>query len=159
MEGIQLKKPVFSTIDQIAPAKHCYNVYATVVEAKVSERDSKGGKVPVIEGVVGDETACANFRFVGEQFAWVKAGKVIAIRNGLSSVVDEHILLEVDKFGRVTEEAGHKIDKVKNEKNISSTPYVKKVRDEKRDNRDNRGPHRERNDRGEKKEKHAEEKK
>lgn len=156
MEGIQLKKPVFSTIDQIAPAKHCYNVYATVVEAKVFERDGKGGKVPVIEGVVGDESACANFRFVGEQFAWVKAGKVIAIRNGLSSVVDEHILLEVDKFGRVTEEAGHKIEKVKNEKNISSTPYVKKVRDDKRDNR---GPQRDRNDKGEKREKRAEDKK
>lgn len=121
-----LKKPQFIKIKEIGPGKHCYHVYATVVEAKTSEKETHNGPVKIIEGVVGDETGCANFRFSADQAAWVQAGKTVAIRNGLSSVVNEHILLEVDKFGRVTEEKDVKIDKVNSENNISKTSYLKK---------------------------------
>ena len=121
-----LKKPQFIKIKDIGPGKHCYHVLATVVEAKASDKETHNGLVKIIEGVVGDESGCANFRFTAEQAPWVQAGKTIAIRNGLSSVVFEHILLEVDKFGRVTEEKDVKIEKVNSENNISKTQYVKK---------------------------------
>lgn len=126
MQG-QLKKPVFIKVKEIGPAKHCYNVYATVIEAKTSDKElRKGTTSKVVEGVLGDESGCANFRFSGEAADWVQAGKTIAIRNGLSNVVDEHILLEVDKFGRITEEKEVKIDKINSDVSISKTPYVKK---------------------------------
>ena len=121
-----LKKPVFSKIAQIGPAKHCYNVYGVVMEAKPAQRETRNGPIKGVEGVVADESGSANFRFIGEQFAWIAPGKTIAIRNGMSNVVEEHILLEVDKFGRVTEEKDVKIDKVNSEVNISKTSYLKK---------------------------------
>jgi ssDNA-binding replication factor A large subunit len=122
----QLKPPTFIKVSAIGPAKHCYTVYATIVEAKPAQRETRAGPIKGVEGVLADETGAANFRFIGEQFVWVEQGKTIAIRNGLSNVVDEHILLEVDKFGRVTEEKEVKIEKPNTQHNISATPYVKK---------------------------------
>jgi hypothetical protein len=51
---------------------------------------------------------------------------ILSIRNGRSEVVDEHIRLEVDKFGKVMEEPEVPITGVKNSENISSYAYVKK---------------------------------
>ena len=56
----------------------------------------------------------------------VKADMILSIRNGRSEVVDEHIRLEVDKFGKVMEEPEVTITGVKNSENISSYAYVKK---------------------------------
>jgi hypothetical protein len=56
----------------------------------------------------------------------VKADMILSIRNGRSEVVDEHIRLEVDKFGKVMEEPEVPITGVKNSENISSYAYVKK---------------------------------
>lgn len=127
-----LKKPVFSKIAQIGPAKHCYNVHGVVVEAKPATRETRNGPVQGVEGVIADESGSANFRFIGEQFAWVAQGKTIAIRNGLSNVVEEHILLEVDKFGRVTEENEVNIAKPNIDHSISAQAYVKKAENTRR---------------------------
>jgi len=122
----QLKKPQFSKVKQIDAGKHCYNVYGRILESKFSEKEAKNGPLKVVEGVIGDETGVANFKFIGENANIIQTGKVYAIRNGLSSVVNEHILLEVDRFGRVTEEKEVNIEKVEEANNISKTAYVKK---------------------------------
>lgn len=131
--SVQLQKPQFLKVKDIGPAKHCYHVYATVVEAKHSEKETHNGPVKIIEGVLADETSAANFRFNLEQAPWVQAGKTIAIRNGLSNVVNEHILLEIDKFGRVTEEKDVKFEKVNTQNSISKTAYAKKESNAKKD--------------------------
>lgn len=122
-----LKKPLFVKVADIGPAKHCYNVYAKVIEARATERPLRGNTIKVIEGVLGDETATAHFSFLVEQAPWLAVGKTIAVRNGLSSVVDEHILLQVDKFGRLTEERDVAIPSVNEAKNISKTAYEKRA--------------------------------
>merc|ERR1712039_973524 len=122
----RLQKPIFFKINEIKAGRHCYNIYCKVTEVKVSEITKFNGEViRICDGVVGDETAIANFRLVGENVDKVKQDMIISIRNGRSEVVDEHVRLEVDKFGKVQEESVT-IDKIKVEENISSHAYVKK---------------------------------
>merc|ERR1712100_10690 len=126
-EQPKLMKPVFCKMSEIRAGRHCYNVYVRVVEMNVSEINKFNGEtIKICDGVVGDESACANFRLVGDNIDKIKKDMVISLRNGRSEVVDEHIRLEVDKFGKVQEESGVTIDKVKMEENISSYAYVKK---------------------------------
>ena len=127
MAEVQLKDPIFVKVNQIQAGKHCYNAYVKVVRVVESERVGKNGeKVKVIEGTVADETASADFKFVGEHTKLIAKDAVIAIRNGRCSVVNEHILLELDKFGKVSLEKNHPIEKVNADFNISATSYVKK---------------------------------
>merc|ERR1712228_620918 len=96
---------------------------------KMSEITKFNGEViRICDGVVGDDSAVANFRLVGENVDKIENGMVISIRNGRSEVVDEHIRLEVDKFGKVQEEKDVTVGSVKAEENISSYAYVKKER-------------------------------
>jgi len=86
-----------------------------------------GEVIRIADGVVGDDSGVANFRFVGENADRVKEGQTISIRNGRSEVVDEHIRLEVDKFGKIADEET-KIENCKLDNNISSFAYIKKER-------------------------------
>ena len=122
-----LQKPDFIKIKAIQPAKHCYHVYCKILSAVPSELKSKNGKViPVVEGVVADETGAANYRLTGSHAANIKEGKIIALRNGKSSIVAEQILLELYDFGGVTEEADVNISQVNTDNNISDTKWEKK---------------------------------
>ena len=58
----------------------------------------------MVDAVVGDETAIAKAFFKGESASLIEKGKVIAIRNGLKKFIKNFISLELDIFGRVTEE-------------------------------------------------------
>merc|ERR1712170_27610 len=123
----RLQKPTFCKITDIKAGRHCYNVYCKVIELNSSEITKFNGEViRIADGVVGDDTAVANFRLVGDNVDKVKVDQVISIRNGRSEVVDEHIRLEVDKFGKVQPEEDKTIERVKNSENISSYAYVKK---------------------------------
>ena len=127
----QKTKPVFSNITDIKPGMHCYNVYCKVVKVdhSVVIRQS-GDRLQICEGLVADHTGCANFKFEGENCDYVKEGAVIAIRNGRSDVIQEHIRLEVDKFGRVTVEDAGNVGKVSTADNISDHAYVRREADQ-----------------------------
>ena len=121
MEGSNLQKPHFIKLNEIKPASHCYNVYVKVVEAKMSKFNSlnKNNDLNVVEGKVADETSCANFRIIGEHCEHLKVGNIVALRNGKSVVVDEHIVLQMDRFGKVSLESEHKMENVNTSVNIS----------------------------------------
>ena len=124
---VKLNIPTFLKVDKIEPAKHCFNIYAKIVEAKESVKETHFGQIKIIEGVLADESGSANFKFVGDKYGWIQSGKIVAVRNGLSSIIDEHIVIEIDRFGKVTEEANVVIESANLENNISKTAYVKKV--------------------------------
>ena len=125
----KLQKPIFCKVADLKPGKHCYNVYCKVMKVNQSEITKFNGEVVVIaDGVVGDETGVANFRLVGDNVNKVKEGSIVSFRNGRSEVVDEHIRLEIDKFGKVTDEPDKTFDGIKNENNISAFAYIKKER-------------------------------
>ena len=122
-----LRKPEFIKIKDIEPGKHCYHVYAKVISATHSEVTTNNGKVlKTVEGVVADETSSANYKLTGNHTALIEKGKTIALRNGKSNINDEKIILELDQFGRVTEEKDVKIDKPDTTNNISNTKWEKK---------------------------------
>ncbi len=123
-----MKDPVFVKVKDILPGKHCYNVMVKVTKLETSERvNGQGEKVPVVEGTVADETSAANFKFVGDHTKNIKLNAIIAIRNGRSSVVSEHIVLELDKFGKVTNEDEKNVGKLNTSENISSIKWEKKT--------------------------------
>ena len=116
-----LRKPEFQEISTISPGKHCYHVYGKVMEVNKKEKTKFNGEtVSYIEGVIADESGCANFRFQSDKADIVKKGAIIAIRNGKSNVFDEHIVLEIDRFGKVSSEKVA-INTVNIKNNISDT--------------------------------------
>lgn len=105
MADIKKTKPEFTDVKEIRPGTHCYNVYVKVQKCtKEKKTNNKNEEYTVATGVCGDKTACANFKFVGKWADLVEEGKVYAIRNGRSDVIDEHIMLQIDNFGKLTEE-------------------------------------------------------
>ena len=103
METKTLKKPVFIKINQLEPIKHCYNIYCQVMDVTVTKSENSRGQEQVVaEGVVADETGCVKFRLRNEHTTHIKKGAVIALRNGRSNIVDDTILLDLDKFGKVS---------------------------------------------------------
>ena len=114
---------------QIQPGKHCYNVYCRVIKAETTEQTNHRGDVTtVVRGVVADDTGCADFKLVGDHAKLVKEGATIALRNGKSNVVNEHILLELDRFGKVSVEDDSKVKSTNLEKNISEATWEKKAK-------------------------------
>jgi len=142
-ENKVLQKPKFIKVADIETARSGYNVYVKIVSAEKKEIDTRdGGKVTMVECIVGDETATAKAFFKGENAHLIEKDNVIAIRNGVKRFVKDHISLEVDLFGRVTLEKGVTIASVA-ALNISDAEH--KLSDKPRQNRqtggrrDNRG--------------------
>ncbi len=128
MSEIILRPAVFIKVNELKPAKHCFNIFVKVIKITESERvNNNGENIKVVEGTVADETSAAEFKFVGEHTKLLQVGNIIAIRNGRSSIINEHIVLELDKFGKVTLEKGHQIEKANTDANISDTKWEKKV--------------------------------
>lgn len=126
MADIKKTKPQFCKVKDITPGKHCYNIYMKVQSCtKEKKTNNQNEEYQVATGVCGDESACANFRLVGKWADLVEEGKVFAIRNGRSDVVDEHIILQLDNFGKLTEETKDDL-KVNTDFNISSEKWEKK---------------------------------
>ena len=125
----EAKKPLtYCDISKIQPGKHCYSIKGKIVSCKTVEKTKQNGeKFNVIEGVIADASGCADFRFQADQAAAIKQGAVVSVRNGKSSVVNEHIVLEIDRFGKIAEE-NIQIDKPNTDENISSVSWEKTAR-------------------------------
>ena len=70
--------------------------------------------------VVGDETGCIDARITGENAKFMVKGNVLALRNGRSTVFQEHMRLEIDRWGKITNEEVE-IESVNEENNLSAT--------------------------------------
>jgi hypothetical protein len=101
----ELRKPTFIKLKDLEKSRSGYNVYVKVVSTNVRDIETKEGqKIRMVDAVVGDETAIAKAFFKGDNAKLVEKGKVIAIRNGVKKYIKNFISLELDIFGRVTEE-------------------------------------------------------
>ena len=68
--------------------------------------NSKGEIVKSGTGILSDETGHINFKLRGEHLNGLKENQTVAFRNGLSILDDECIHLELDKFGKISQETG-----------------------------------------------------
>ena len=101
-------------------------MYGVITELKVeSVKSQKGEDVKIATGKLADETGCIEFKLRNEHVENLKEKKVVAFRNGKSILDDECIHLELDKFGKVTEEPDVKIN-AKNTPNHSEQKWEKK---------------------------------
>ena len=124
MENRHLEKPRYSKIADIKPGVHCYFVIGKILKATHSEITRiSGDKVRICEGLIGDDSGCASFHFEGASAEQISSGAVVSIRNGRSEVVDEHIRLEVDKFGKIAKEDASHIKSVNEKNDISQVAY------------------------------------
>ena len=124
MDHRQLEKPRYSKIGDIRPGVHCYFVIGKILKATHSEITRiSGDKVKICEGVIADDSGCATFHFEGVSAEQISTGAVVSIRNGRSEVVDEHIRLEVDKFGKIAKEDASNVKGVNEKNDISAVAY------------------------------------
>lgn len=144
MEG-KLQKPVFVKVSSLENSRDGYNVYVKVISAEQSKNENQ--TVDMVKAVVGDETASANAFFKGDNAKLIKKDSVIAIRNGKIRLIKGHISLEVDIFGRITEE---KVDITPSgDKNISEREIARRPRNNRREGDRDEGDRRPRREEGE----------
>ena len=65
---------------------------------------ANGDKLKIATCCIGDETACINARITGENADKMIEGSVLAFRNGRSVVFQEHMRLEIDRWGKISAE-------------------------------------------------------
>ena len=124
MDNTRLERPKYTKIADIRPGVHCFFVFGKILKATHSEITRiSGDKVRICEGVIGDDSGCATFHFEGSNADLVSTGAVVSIRNGRSEVIDEHIRLEVDKFGKIAKEDASNVKSVNEKNDISSVAY------------------------------------
>jgi hypothetical protein len=97
----------------VKPGRHGYNAYAKVIESTISEiKRVDGTNVQLAEGKLGDASGIINFRILGDYASIMKPNVVVAIRNGRSEVPKGHQRLELDRWGKITEESTEKVANV-----------------------------------------------
>ena len=74
------------------------------------------------ECLLGDASGCVKFWAKNEQLDILKEGDIVTVRNCHANVVQEHLRLEVDKWGKL-EVSSEKIDKVNTTNNLSDVEY------------------------------------
>ena len=81
-----------------------------------------GTQIRQAEAIVGDQHGCVKMVIRDNQLDVVKEGSVITVRNAHANVVNEHLRLEVDRWGKV-EPSTEKIEKVNTSNNHSDVEY------------------------------------
>jgi len=124
---ITLTKPVFITADKLKPGQHGYNVFLKIEDVSHEKANrADGSTLDIAEALCGDATASVRVRAIGDNAARLEKGKIIAIRNGRSEVFNQRMRLEVDRWGKITDEPKAKIDSVNTTNNLSNIEYETK---------------------------------
>jgi len=63
-----------------------------------------GSSTPILDLLCADDTASVDVRLKGTDIQGLAEGDIIAIRNGRIMIVNGHIRLEIDRWGKVTKE-------------------------------------------------------
>ncbi|KAL5225035.1 hypothetical protein ABZP36_011674 [Zizania latifolia] len=115
-----LRKPVFTTVDQLRPQTHGHTLAATVLAARTVL--DKPPRARLVECLVGDHTGTVLFTARNQQVDLVKPGTTVIFRNAKIDMFKGTMRLAVDKWGRieVTEPANFQ---VKEDNNVSLIEY------------------------------------
>merc|ERR1712216_65643 len=114
-----LKSAKFGKIAKIMPDAKGLNLNVKVVEDAVEKELPKGGKAYEVKG--GDASACVTMSLAEGQKGELKKGKCYELRNAHVKMVKGHIMLVIDKWGKI-EESSEEVTP-STEKDISATEY------------------------------------
>lgn len=81
-----------------------------------------GTQIRQAEVLVGDQYGCVKLIARDSQLDTIKEGSVITVRNAHANVVNEHLRLEVDRWGKI-EASKEKVDSVNTANNLSDVDY------------------------------------
>ncbi|GJN29963.1 hypothetical protein PR202_gb18233 [Eleusine coracana subsp. coracana] len=100
---VALRKPVFTTIDQLRPQTHGHTLVARVIEARtVLDKPSPHlGRSRLAECLVGDQTGTILFTARNDQVDLVKPDTTVIFRNARIDMFKGTMRLAVDKWGRI----------------------------------------------------------
>lgn len=124
----ELRKPVFTKVDQLRPGTSGHNITVKVVDSKlVMQRGRSDGpqvrQMKIAECLVGDETGMIIFTARNDQVEKMKAGTTVTLRNAKIDMFKGSMRLAVDRWGRV-EVAEEPADfTVKEDNNLSLIEY------------------------------------
>ena len=124
-----LRKPKFNDIASIQPMQR-YNLIGKVLEVgkTIEVKRVEGDNISMAKVKIGDKSGMVNILLKGKQLECAKKDQTIIVRNAMSKVVNEHIRMEVDIWGKV--EISKKEDEVKEvntKTDISATEYEAKL--------------------------------
>ncbi|KQK20078.1 uncharacterized protein At4g28440 [Brachypodium distachyon] len=124
----QLRKPVFTTVDQLLPQTQGHTLTARVVSARTVL--DKGPAAPshlrrtrVAECLVGDHTGSVLFTARNNQIEMLKPGNTVIFRNARIDMFKGTMRLAVDKWGRIEVIEDPIGFKVNEDNNVSKVEY------------------------------------
>jgi diadenosine tetraphosphate (Ap4A) HIT family hydrolase/nucleoside diphosphate kinase len=120
---VPLKKAKHHIIAKINPEDKGLNLCVKVMSDTV-EKELKVGKAYEVQ--VGDATGVITVTLKDDQKDLLKKGKTYELRNALTKMVKGHVMLTVDKWGKI-EAAETEISEVKTDKDISEVEYELKT--------------------------------
>ncbi|KAM3206002.1 hypothetical protein ACQJBY_061597 [Aegilops geniculata] len=120
--AVQLRKPVFTTIDKLLPQTHGHNLTARVLSSR-AVLDKPAARTRVAECLVGDPTGTVLFTARNGQIEMLKPGNTVIFRNARIDMFKDTMRLAVDKWGliEVVEEPAD--FKVNEDNNMSEIEY------------------------------------
>lgn len=119
-----LRKPVFTTIDQLRPQTHGHTLTARVISARtvLDKPSAHLGRTRVAECLVGDNTGTVLVTARNEQVDLLQPDTTVIFRNAKIDMFKGTMRLAVDKWGRieVTQPADFKVNQ---DNNMSLVEY------------------------------------
>jgi replication factor A1 len=92
------------------------------VTVTLEKKRYDGTQIRQAEAIVGDQHGCVKLIARDKQLDVVKEGAVITVRNAHAAVVNEHLRIEIDRWGKV-ESSTEKVDSVLLSNNHSDIEY------------------------------------
>eukprot|EP00899_Mesostigma_viride_P014980 jgi/Mesvir1/23483/Mv22331-RA.1 len=122
-----LRKPVFTTIDQLRPETQGHNLLVKVISKHlVVQRPRPGGdgsQMRIAECIVGDKTGCIIFTARNNQVDVMEEGATIVLRNAKIDMFKGSMRLAVNKWGLVQKAEQSADFEANRENNLSSVEY------------------------------------
>lgn len=81
-----------------------------------------GTQIRQAEAIIGDQYGCVKLIARDNQLDIIKEGSVITVRNAHANVVNEHLRLEVDRWGKI-EASKERVESVNTANNLSDVEY------------------------------------
>lgn len=122
----ELADPIFNKIKDIQPGRSGYNIYARVVTKTVliDIKRLDGSRVAIADFIIGDETGVIKMRLRNDEYIdMINEDQTIVIRNCKIPVVNNHIRMIVDAFGKIEVSKDVKVTEVNKEKDLSAAQH------------------------------------
>lgn len=81
-----------------------------------------GTQIRQAEAIIGDQYGCVKLIARDNQLDIIKEGATITVRNAHANVVNEHLRLEVDRWGKI-EASKERVESVNTANNLSDVEY------------------------------------